>query len=173
VAAPEYVPQPAIRHVRAYSSPPRRPEPWHLDRPGETPTGFPRGHRFGAPGPDQGYVLRLARRFGDRVRLAPGEDKDDVITGCAMVALKRASLLGRAPVIHDLTVAATVWGFLSDDPPDELVELRRERFAEVSNPHYYAELRHIADMVPEDVLRKSPDEVTEAHRKDWQSLLDL
>jgi hypothetical protein len=118
-------------------------------------------------------VLRLVRRFEDRVRLAPGEDKDDVIAGCAMVALKRASLLGRAPAIHDLTVAFTVWGYLSDDPPDELVELRRERFAEVSNPHHYAELRHIADMVPEHVLRQSPDDVTEAHRKDWRSLLDL
>lgn len=144
-----------------------------MDRPGDTPAGFPRGDRFGSPGPDQGFVLMLARRFEDRVRLAPGEDKEDVMTGCAMVALKRASLLGRAPVIHDLTVAFTVWGFLSDDPPGELVELRRERFAEVSNPHYYAELRRVADMVPEHVLRQTPDEVTEAHRKDWRSLLDL
>jgi hypothetical protein len=117
--------------------------------------------------------LMLARRFEDRLHLAPGEDQDDVIAGCTAVALKRASLLGRAPVIHDLTVAFTLWGFLSEDPPDELVELRRERFAEVSNPHYYAELRRIADMVPEHVLRQTPEEVAQAHRKDWRSLLDL
>ena len=43
------------------------------------------------------------------------------------LALKRASLFGRAPVVHDLEVAFTIWGFLGAAPP-ELVALRRPLF---------------------------------------------
>jgi hypothetical protein len=172
VAAPEYVPQPAIQQVRSYSSPPRRPEPWIADRPGELHGPQPRGERLGSPGPDQGYVLRLARRFQGHLQLAPGEDEDDAVAGGVAVALKRASLLGRAPVMPDLTVAFTIWGFLGE-APEELVELRRRLFAEVASPHHYPELRRIVDLVSDDVLRKSPQEIAEAHRRDWRSLLTL
>ena len=116
--------------------------------------------------------MMLARRFEDRLRLAPGESQDDVVAGCAAVALKRASLLGRAPVVHDLTVAFTIWGFLGE-APEEQAELRRRLFSEVANPHYYVELRRIADMVPDDVLRQTPQQVAEAHHKDWRRLLDI
>lgn len=172
MAAPEYVPEPAIRRVRTYASPPRRPDSWRAERPGDTPDGFPRGERLGAPGPDQGYVLVLARRFDQRLRLQEREDKEDVVAGCAAVALKRASLFRRAPVLHDLTIAFTLWGFLRDAPKD-LVELRRKLFAEVANPHYYAERRGIADMVPDDVLRRTPQDIARAHHEDWRRLLDL
>lgn len=133
---------------------------------------FPRGERLGSPGPDQGYVYRLARRFEDRLQVQPGEHEADVVSGCTAVALKRASLLGRAPMPSDLTVAFTVWGYLGE-APDELVELRRKMFAEVSNPHDYGDRRRIPDAVPEEVLRKTPEEVAAAHRQDWRALLDL
>jgi hypothetical protein len=89
------------------------------------------------------------------------------------VALKRASLFGRAPVIHDLTIAFTLFGFLDADADDELVAWRRSLFEEVSNPHHYVEQRAIADLVPESTLRLSPSEVTARHDTDWRSLLDL
>ena len=129
MAAPEYVPQPPVRHVRSYESPPRRPEPWFAERPGELDGGFRWRERFGAPGPDQGYVYVLARRFRDRLTLAPDEDVDDAIAGCAAVALKRASLFGRAPVVHDLTVAFTIWG--SWATPADLIAFRQPLFAGV------------------------------------------
>lgn len=172
VAAPEYVPQPAVKNVRTYYSPPRRPGSWRAERPGDASALFPRGDRLGSPGPDQGYVFRLARRFEGRLQLQPGEHEADVIAGCTAVALKRASLLGRAPMPSDLTVAFTVWGYLSE-APEELVELRRKMFAEVSNPGEYDERRRIPDAVPEGVLRKTAEEVVEAHSRDWRSLLDL
>ena len=87
------------------------------------------------------------------------------------VALKRASLFGRAPVIHDLTVALTVWGFLDDEPAKELVDLRKHLFEEVSHPHHYAELRRIVDLVPAATLKLIPGYVAETHRTDWRSLL--
>jgi hypothetical protein len=172
VAAPEYVPQPPVRHVRSYESPPRRPEPWFAERPGELDGGFRWRERFGAPGPDQGYVYVLARRFRDRLTLAPDEDVDDAIAGCAAVALKRASLFGRAPVVHDLTVAFTIWGFLGDAPPD-LIAFRQPLFAGVSNPHHYPELRRIADLVPDEVLRRTPQQVADAHRANGTGLLKI
>lgn len=172
MAAPEYVPQPAIRHVRSYSSPPWRAESWRPERPGDLRGPQPRGERLGSPGPDQGYIYLLARRFQGRLRLAPGEHEDDAIAGCVAVALKRASLLGRAPVAVDLSAAFTIWGFLNE-APDELIELRRSLFAEVANPHHYAAQRHIADLVPDDVLRRTPQQIAEAHRTSWRSLLAL
>jgi hypothetical protein len=172
VAAPEYVPQPAIQHVRSYSSPPRRPGSWRAERPGDLQGAQPRGEQLGAQGPDQGYVYLLARRFEGRLQLTPGEHADDAIVGCVGVALKRASLLGRAPAMPDLTVAFTVWGFLREAPP-ELVELRRPLFAGVANPHHYAEQRRVVDVVPEETLRKTPQDAAEAHQRDWRSLLSL
>jgi hypothetical protein len=172
VSAPEYVPPPAIRHVRSYGSPPRRAGSWKAVRPGDLPARQPRGDRLGSPGPDQGYVYLLARRFDDRLQLTEGEHADDVITGCVGIALKRASLFGRAPVMVDLTVAFSLWGYLGE-APDDLVKLRRRLFMEVSSSHHYAEQRNIADMVPESTLRLTPEQVVENHQKDWRNLLDL
>ena len=63
MAAPEYVPVKPMDDVRTYESPPRRPDPWLAQRPGDLKTGQPRGVHFGNPGPDQGYALVLARRL--------------------------------------------------------------------------------------------------------------
>jgi hypothetical protein len=172
VAAPEYVPQKAMEHVRSYESPPRQPQSWRPDRPGDSDTGFERGDRFGAQGPDQGYVYVLARRFEGQLQLAADEREEDALVGCTGVALKRASLFGRAPVVHDMTVALTVWGFLGDAPPD-LIAFRQPLFAEVASAYNYPEQRRVVDLVPDDVLRRTPDEIAEAHRSDWRSLLSV
>ncbi len=174
MAAPEYVPQPAIEHVRSYESPPRRAGQWRPDRPGDETTvdGFERAARLGSPGPDQGYIYVLARRYHGQLQLASDESERDAIAGCVAVALKRASLFGRAPVLHDLTVALTVWGFLGDAAPS-LIAYRQPLFAEVANPHHYPEQRRIVDLVAEDVLRMTPPQVADAHRVDWRSLLSI
>jgi hypothetical protein len=90
------------------------------------------------------------------------------------VALKRASLFGRAPIIHDLRTAYTVWGFLDASAPADLVAERTKRFEGVRHTaHHYPELRAIADAVPEATLRLSPAEVASRHATDWRSLLAL
>lgn len=172
MATPEYVPHPPIEKVRGYESPPWRPESWRPVRPGDFVAGFERGERLGSPGPDQGYVYVLARRFEGQLQLAADEDEADAMAGCIGVALKRASLFGRAPVMADLTVAFTVWGFLGDAPPD-MIDYRQKLFAEISNSHHYAELRRVVDMVPERVLRLTPDEIADVHRRDWRSLITI
>ncbi len=170
MAAPEYVPEPAIKQVRSYESPPRRAEGWRPTRPGDDESRYPDGSHLGAPGPDQGYVYVLARRFEGHLQLAHDETERDALAGCAAVALKRASLFGRAPVLLDLTAALTIWGFLGDAPPD-LIAYRQPLFAEVANPLHYAEQRRVVDLVPDDVLRLTPEQVAQRHRSDWRSLL--
>jgi hypothetical protein len=165
---PEFVPAPEWDRVQVTEGLPP-PPPWVADRPAEVrPAGVqPAGPLFGSIGPDQGYALRLAEGLTDRLRLAHGEDRKDVIAGCVGVATKRAAEFGRAPVLPDLEVAFGVWGFL-DDAPEDLVELRRGMFAQVS--HLYLERRAIADAVPPETLRLSPGEVR-ARLADWRSLL--
>jgi hypothetical protein len=178
MAAPEFVPTKPTDRPRAYASPPRRDDEWLPVRPGEVVTrgGQPSidAGRMGAPGPDQGYLLKLLPLLRDELHLTEGEHLADVEAGAVAVALKRASLFGRAPVAHDLRVAYTVWGYLDPLPNPGLVAERRERFAEVHHvAHHYPALRAVADAVPEATLRLSPDEVTAAHAIDWASLLAL
>ena len=171
MAAPEYVPIDPVADPRSYRSPPRRPESWVTDRPAEVaPTGQPRGERLGNQGPDQGYALRLVRQFDDRLILQPGEDKHDVVAGCLGLALKRASLFGRAPVVHDLTVAFTVWGFLDETPDPDLVGLRRDLFEGAGHTHHYTLQRAIVDTLPESTLRRSHDQVAAEYANDWRAL---
>jgi len=158
VAQPQFVPEDRSR-TPYYESPPRRPGSWSPDRPGElVGSGQPRGGT-GFQGPDQGYALRLVRQFEDRLHLTHRERMVDVVDGCLGVALKRASIFGRAPVTHDWTVAFTIFGFLEDSPDSELVEARTDLFDQVANPHHYAESRHLVDLVHDEVLAMSPDRV--------------
>ena len=76
MAAPEHVPVDRTQPVRVYESPPRRPESWLSDRPGEViAAGQPRGEQLGHQGPDQGYALSLARRFEGKLTLTPASTR--------------------------------------------------------------------------------------------------
>jgi len=166
MAAPDYVPVARTdRPRRALGTPGHGG--WRADRPGDLPTGQPSGPNLGNQGPDQGYGLVLAERFAHRLLLAPGEDEHDVVAGCLGVGLARASLFGRAPVIHDFELAYGVWGFL-DKPAVELVAFRKPRFAGAA--HAYWDQRAIVDQVPESTLRLTPAAVR-GRLADWRSLL--
>src|SRR4029453_16007203 len=125
-----------MEHVRSYESPPRQPQSWRPDRPGDSDTGFERGDRFGAQGPDQGYVYVLARRFEGQLQLAADEREEGALVGHT----------GGAP---------------------------QRLFAEVASPYHYPEQRRVVDLVRDDVLRRTPGEIAEAHRSDWRSLLSV
>lgn len=171
MSAPSHVPS-RPNQPKAYSSPPRRAGSWRADRPGEViGTGQPSGPALGNQGPDQGYVLKLAGEFADDLVLAPGEHRADAVAGAVAVALRRASLFARAPMIDDLRVAFTLFGYLGDAPA-ELVALRRELFDELHHTaiHYFA-ARELADSVPEATLRMTPSEVAQATAADWRAAL--
>src|SRR5947208_15822178 len=107
MAAPKFAPVSPVDDARVYGSPDVVPASWKPDRPAEI-TGFqPEGGRLGYQGPDQGYALSLAGQFRDRLHLQPGERAADAVQGCLGIALRRASMFSRAPVVHDLTIAFT------------------------------------------------------------------
>jgi len=174
MAAPEYVPVKPMDDVRAYESPPRRPASWRSDRPGDLVGFQPEGARLGYQGPDQGFAIKIANGFRDRLQLQPGEHMADAIQGCLGIGLRRAPMFSRAPVVHDLTIAFTIWGFLESDPPSELKSQRLQLFEGVSNTlHHYDEARALADMVPEATLRMTPAQVTAAYPGRWRELLGV
>jgi hypothetical protein len=171
MAAPRFSPVPPTERPRYYESPDHVPEPWTPDRPGDIDGFQPSGPQLGAQGPDQGFALRIASRLRPKLQLQ-GEHVDDVIRGCLGVALRRASLYSRAPVVHDLDIAFTIWGFYDPDPPAELVELRQELFEGLRLVgHHYTEARLVADMVPESTLRMTPGQVASAYPADWRRLV--
>jgi len=173
MAAPEYVPVKPMDDVRTYESPPRRPDSWMPRRPGDLTGENPRGALFGNQGPDQGFALVLAKRLVDRLHLDADEKVDDAVGGCLGVGLKRASLLGRAPVIHDMTAAFTIWGFLDPKPHADLVALRKRVFDEVALSAHYSERQLIVAAVREDLLRAMHTAIADWYAADWKSLLDL
>jgi hypothetical protein len=173
MAAPEFVPTQPARQVRSYASPPRRAGSWLADRPGELNGRQPVGEQLGTPGPDQGYALTLAERFVGKLTLTAGEHEADALAGAAGVAMKRSALFGRAPVIHDLTVGLTIWGFLDPAADRDLVEIRREWFEEVHLAMHYTARQRIVDAAPEPVLRLTHQKIIERYRTDWRACLDL
>jgi hypothetical protein len=168
MAAPDYVPVPLSEQPRESLRlpPPRR---WMADRPADLQRGQPVGPKLGRPGPDQGYLLKLADLFTDRVEVAEGEHAEDAIAGCAAVALRRAALFGRAPVALDLEMALRLWGFLGG-APDDLVQFRHRLFAGAA--HHYWDQRTVTDLVPDEALRLTPAQVAE-RLSDWRQLLNV
>lgn len=172
MAAPRFAPRSPIDDARGYSSPDHVPGPWMSDRPADIAGGQPVGTRLGYQGPDQGYAITLAEGLRPQLRLATGERAADAVGGCLGIALRRASLFGRAPVVHDLTIAFTIWGFLDPSPPADLLELRRRLFEGTGNArHGYAEVRQLADMVPEATLRATPQQVAAVWPASWRELV--
>ena len=166
---PHFVPIVEADQVRpAYRL--RVPSIWTQSRPSELRgTSQLAGHHLGSPGPDQGFALKLARRFEDRLELDQGEAAEDAIAGCTAVAMRRCAHFGRAPAIYDLSFAFTLWGFLGNAPAD-LKEARAPLFRSAS--HHYGAQRTIADAVVEEVLRLTPEAVAE-RIVTWRELIVL
>ena len=158
MAQPTFVPVSDADRVRP-SIPAPVPLKARTGRPGElrSPTA-PVGRGIGTTGPDQGFALTLAHRLAPRLRLADGEDRHDVALGVALLGSRRAALAGRAPSIHDLVVAAGLFGLLAEAPAD-LVAFRREAFRGLA--HSYDAQRALIDAVPEASLRLTPDEASD------------
>jgi hypothetical protein len=167
VPQPEYVPVPATDEVRPVERLPA-PRRWISNRPADVHGQSRGGPGRGVPGPDQGYALTLAKRFEGRLELSSGENEHDAMAGCLGVALKRAALFGRAPVVHDLELAFIIWGFAGEAPKD-LVAFRRPLFQGAA--HHYWDQRMIADRVPEETLRLAPMDAYE-RLGSWPQLFD-
>lgn len=172
MAAPRFAPTSPVDQPRSYGSPDHVPDTWMPDRPAEIDGFQPVGQRMGYQGPDQGFAIKIANGFRPRLHTAAGERPDDAVAGALGIALRRASMFSRAPVVHDLTIAFTVWGFLDPAPPPALLELRRRMFDGIAHGHHaYDARRELADMVPEATLRMTPQQVDAAYPGRWRDLV--
>jgi hypothetical protein len=126
---------------------------WVANRPGDIPAGWPSGKLLGSPGPNVGYALTLANRARDRFVLAPHEHPDDAIAVVAEIAMRRAALFGRAPVMPDVEFGMRIMGYGGDTAAD-FVEWRVR--AVQGTHHDYSERRALVDAIPVDVLHLVP-----------------
>lgn len=149
------------------------PKGWRAVRPGDLVPGekpCPPGILFGTPGPDSGYALTLAQRFHGRLEIAAPETGHDAMAVAAELAMRRAALFGRAPVMADLDLAFTLFGWLGGASP-ELKEWRR--LAVAGAAHDYPRRRALVDAVPEATLRLKPGEEVRAALGNWRALLGV
>jgi hypothetical protein len=130
---------------------------WTPTRPGDAPVGRARGPLRGDPGPNIGWAYTLVNRVKDRFKLARGEYVGDAAAVVAEVASRRAASYGRAPVIRDVEVAATVFGY---DTTDAFASTRARLVHDAA--HDYYRRRALVDSVPDDVLRAAPNDVRTA-----------
>lgn len=161
MAQPAFVPQSPPTGRPFYESPQRIRGTWKLDRPGDIASASPSLTSGNFQGPDQGYALLLADRFRSAVKL-PADSSLSVevaLKGCVAVALKRASLLGRAPVASDIEVALAIWGFLHDHPAEDLASLRHDHF--VGLDHEEHKILDLLARCSESVLASPTAEIHE------------
>jgi hypothetical protein len=167
MAQPDYVPLHAADRVRRDDKMPV-PDAWRADRPADhAQPGQPTGARLGSQGPDGGYGLKLMRRLEPKLRLTEGIDTEDAVAALFGIGSKRASIFGRAPILQDFELAATIWGFLGQADSD-LVAFRRPLFSGCS--HDYWAQRDICDRSPDETLRLSIAQVS-AIWPDWKRLV--
>lgn len=125
---------------------------WRSDKPGliTTPDQVPSGGRFGTPGPDAGWGLRL-------LAMAVLPDDDPRLAGVVEgLMMARAARAGRAPVAEDIEVALVLCGY-GYEAPDDVLERRDRWLAAVpheSRPGSTA----VADVDPDLIVNK-PDKV--------------
>jgi hypothetical protein len=131
---------------------------WQADRPGEFDPTASSGRLMGSPGPNIGYAVTLANRAASRVNLADHEHLEDALAVIAAIAMRRASMIGRAPVMPDIDFAIVLLGY--DTPAKaDLFEWRREVVSHAG--HEYIVRRGIVDAIPSELLRLSPAELPE------------
>lgn len=103
--------------------------------------------RLGTPAPGAGYALTLTERSLATRSFAHDHDRSDVATGIALVAMKRASVVGRGPTVEDVLVALAHFG-LRDAPVIDRALTRP--FAGLAGN--YATQRRFVDAVDEGQL---------------------
>jgi hypothetical protein len=135
---------------------------WVANRPGDIPAGWPSGKLLGSPGPNVGYALTLANRARDRFALAPHEHPEDAIAVVAEIAMRRAALFGRAPVMPDVEFGMRIMGYTGDATSDFVTWRTR---AVTGARHDYYERRGLVDAIPVDILRLVPSALAEHLRE--------
>lgn len=73
-----------------------------------------RGRGQGTQAPGEGFALSIAHRECSKLVFEHLNDRHDVELGVALVAAKRASLVGRGPQLDDVKVAMDLFALRND-----------------------------------------------------------
>jgi len=117
-----------------------------------------RGAGMGTPAPGEGYALTIASRECAKLTFEHAHDLDDVTIGVAVVAAKRASIVGRGPIVGDAHVAMDLFGLRNSSP---ISRATTKPFAGLA--HSYAAQRRFADAVNPEQLTPGPNDVASSH----------
>jgi hypothetical protein len=76
------------------------------------------GKGQGTQAPGEGYAFTIAQREVAKLSFDHDPDRVDVVVGIALLAAKRASLVGRAPQLGDVHVAMAICALHTDTSID-------------------------------------------------------
>lgn len=165
MATPPFVP------MRATVAPPRRNDFAGIPPARRTPLRpgagrpHPRAPGFGLPCPDAGYALLLANVVEERLVLEPHERRHDAEFAIATIAMRRAGVLGRAPLIGDVELARVLLAYDSREPAD-FTRWRARRLAGVAHDPDLGQ--RLADVA---ILAAELDQPDDAAVWNWRACL--
>lgn len=104
-------------------------------------------------------MVHLTDTIRGTLKLGAHEHEADALAVVGAVALKRASLFGRAPVIHDVKAAVRILGFDAAPPTGAPGERRRLRLEEAHHPHFYDKVRSVVDEIGPELVHRPLDAI--------------
>jgi hypothetical protein len=117
-----------------------------------------RGAGMGTPAPGEGYALTIASRECAKLAFEHTHDLDDVTVGVAVIAAKRASLVGRGPTLGDVHVAMDLFGLRTSS---SVARATTKPFSGLA--HSYAQQRRFADAVTPEQLTSGSNDAASSH----------
>jgi hypothetical protein len=118
----------------------------------------PQGPGYGTPAPGEGYALTMSARECSKLVYQHPHDREDVTIGVAVVAAKRASLIGRQPTLSDVHVAMDYFGLRTTSPVSRVTTKPFRGLA-----HSYVAQRQFADAVPSEQLVSGANDPATSH----------
>jgi hypothetical protein len=116
------------------------------------------GEGRGTPAPGEGFAFTIAQRECAKLNFAHSHDRGDVELGVALVAAKRASLVGRGPILDDVHVALDLFGLRTSS----MIE-RDQTACFAGLAHSYALQRQFVDAVTREQLIANDSHVVTSH----------
>lgn len=111
------------------------------------------GRGLGTQAPGEGYALGIAHREVARLSFEHEHDRHDVEVGAALVGAKRASLIGRGPMLGDVRVALGLFGLVEGAIVDHALAAP---FAGLAHS-YVAQRRFVDAIADDDLVRPAGD----------------
>jgi hypothetical protein len=147
VTQPTFLPVSSAATVRSTMTT-QTPELARAPKPGLQRSAHPpSGAGIGSAAPGGGYTLLIAQREIAKLAFAHEHDRLDVALGVALVAEKRASLIGRQPTLRDVQLALDLFALRT---PSVIGHDEAAPFSGVA--HSYVRQRALVDAVTAERL---------------------